>query len=359
MGAGARGSTERDEYALSPDVHRVSEITRPAPSVVRGQMSSVDRGVTMSRYRSLGALGIVVALCGGLLLLATPASATWDRTPPTTPGNLRITASTANGVSLAWNASTDRSTFWYCVQLNGSGCIRVDPPRTTLTYPGLLPNRTTTFRVYAIDSAGNRSANSNSVSFTTPSDTTPPTPVPVISVARLLPTRVELTWPQPVDDFSNQVFTTIFMDGEVLGYPDRLGPPSLSLLSLTPETSYEFQVSVRDRDGNRVTGPPLVVTTPAKNNAQAPTAPTGVLASSPDGLDLLVRWTASTDDADAQADIRYDVYVDGQLSSVGLSTRTWMSCMSADPVQIFVRAVDTSGNESAPSNTVLFDDCNP
>jgi chitodextrinase len=313
----------------------------------------------MSRFRSVGALGIAVALFTGLLLVATPASATWDRTAPTTPGNLRITASTANSVSLAWNASTDRSRFWYCVQTNGDGCIRVDPPRTTITYPGLLPNRTHTFSVYAIDAAGNRSANSNTVSFATPGDTTAPSPAPVISVARLLPTRVVLTWPQAVDDFSNQVFTTVFMDGEVLGYADALGPPTLTLLSLTPETSYEFQVSVRDRDGNRVTGPPLVVTTPARNNQQAPTAPTGVLASSPDGLDLLVRWTASTDDADAQADIRYDVYVDGVLSSVGLSTRTWMSCMSSDPVDIFVRAVDTSGNQSAPSATVTFTGCNP
>jgi chitodextrinase len=313
----------------------------------------------MSRIRSVGALGVAVALCCGLLMLAAPASAARDRTAPTTPSNLRITASTPSSVSLAWNASTDRSTFWYCVQTNGDGCIRVNPPRTTLTYPGLPPNRTTTFSVYAIDAAGNRSANSNTVSFTTPSDTTPPSPAPVISVARLLPTRVTLTWPQAVDDFSNQVFTTIFMNGNVLGYPDQLGPPTLTLLTLTPETSYEFQVSVRDRDGNRVTGPPLVVTTPAKNNQVAPTAPTGVRASSPDGLDLLVRWTASTDDADAQADIRYDVFVDGRLSSVGLSTRTWMSCESTDPVDIFVRAVDTSGNESAPSDTLRFDDCAP
>jgi chitodextrinase len=274
--------------------------------------------------------------------------------------NLRITASTATSVSLAWNSSTDNtSNFWYCVQTNGSGCIRVDPPRTTLTRTFSLPNRTFTFSVYAVDAAGNRSANSNSVSFTTPPDTTPPSPAPVISVTQLFPTRVVLTWPQPVDDFSTQVYWTLFMNGSVLGYPDRLGPPTETLLTLSPETTYTFQVSVRDRDGNTVTGPPLVVTTPAKTDEQAPTAPTGLRADTPDGLDLELFWNASTDDTDLQAAIRYDVFVDGTLAAVGLGTRTILSCYSTDPLEIIVRAVDTSGNVSGPSNTVIFTDCNP
>ena len=129
-----------------------------------------------------------------------------------------------------------------------------------------------TFSVYAVDAAGNRSASSNTVSFTTAADTTPPSPAPVISVTKLFPTRAVLTWPQPVDDFSTQVYWTFSVNGSVLGYADRLGPPTQTLLALTPETAYTFQVSVRDRDGNAVTGPPLAVTTPAKSDEQAPTA---------------------------------------------------------------------------------------
>ena len=265
----------------------------------------------MSRYRSVGTLGTAAALACSLLLVAAPASAARDRTPPTAPSNLHITATTATSVSLARNNSTDNSSnFWYCVQTNGSGCIRVDPPRTTLTRTISLPNTTFAFSVYAIDAAGNRSANSNTVSFTTPPDTTPPSPAPVISVTQLFPTGVVLTWPEPVDDFS-QVYWTLFVNGSVFGYPDRLGPPTQTLLGLTPETSYTFQVSLRDRDGNTVTGPPLVVTTPAKTDQQAPTAPTGLRADTPDGLDLELFWNASTDDTDPQSEIRDDVYVDG------------------------------------------------
>lgn len=313
----------------------------------------------MPRHPSVGAPAMAAALVCGLLLVAEPASAARDRTPPTTPSNLRITATTATTVSLAWNQSTDNSsTFWYCVQTNGSGCIRVDPPRTTLTRTFSLPDTTFALSVYAIDTAGNRSANSNTVNFTTSPDTTPPSPVPVISVTELFPTGVVLTWPQPVDDFS-QVYWTLFVNGDVAGYADRLGPPTQTLLDLTPETSYTFQVSLRDRTGNTVTGPPLVVTTPAKTDQQAPTAPTGLRADTPDGLDLELFWNASTDDTDPQSEIRYDVHVDGVRATVTLGTRTILSCESADPVEIFVTAVDTSGNESGPSNTVIFTDCAP
>ena len=317
-------------------------------------------GLNVSRYRSVGAVGIAAALVFSLLLVAAPASAARDRTPPTTPTNLRITASTANSVSLAWNASTDNSSnWWYCVQSGGAGCVRVDPPRTTLTRTFSLPATTFTFSVYAVDIAGNRSATSNTVSFTTAPDTTPPSPAPVISVSRLLPTRAVLTWPQPVDDFGGQVWTTFFVNGDVFGYADSLGPPTRTLLTLTPETTYTFQVSVRDKTGNTATGPSLVVTTPAKTDEQAPTAPTGLRASTPDGLDLDLSWNASTDNTDPQSEIRYDVFVDGVLKAVGLGTRTILSCESTDPVAIVVRAVDTSGNVSGPSNTVVFVDCNP
>ena len=44
---------------------------------------------------------------------------------------------------------------------------------------------------------------------------------------------------------------------------------------------------------------------------------------------------------------------------MGLRTRTILSCESADPVEIVVKAADTSGNVSAPSATLIFNDCNP
>ena len=53
-----------------------------------------------------------------MLLSTSPALAAKDRTPPTTPTNLHVTATTANSVTLAWDASTDNSgNFSYRVHL--------------------------------------------------------------------------------------------------------------------------------------------------------------------------------------------------------------------------------------------------
>jgi chitinase len=119
----------------------------------------------------------------------------------TTPTNMRITARTPTSISLAWNASSDNSgKFWYCVQQNGSGCYRVNPPQTTLTRPSLAPDRTHTFSVYVVDAAGNRSANSNTVSYATPRDTAPPSPPPSLTLLSVFPTRISVVTTPAITD---------------------------------------------------------------------------------------------------------------------------------------------------------------
>lgn len=289
----------------------------------------------------------------GSLAIATPAGAARDRTAPTTPTDLRITASTSTSVSLAWDASSDTSSFYYCVQRNGDGCIRVDPPRTTVTFTRLLPDRTHTFSVYAIDGM-NRSANSNTVSLTTPPDTTPPSPAPTISVTSVAPTTISIAWTQAVDDIS-QVWTTVFVNGNPV-LVDDLRPPNATFFGLTPATTYEFQVSVRDAYGNSVTGDALAVSTPAVTDNKSPTAPADLKASQRHDPEIPLFWTESTDDTDPQETIRYEVVQDGvvQGHAVGQG-HTTIYCLSLGITEIFVRAIDSSGNVSAASNTITSD----
>jgi hypothetical protein len=82
---------------------------------------------------------------------------------------------------------------------DGLGCLRVDPPQTTLSLSKLWPGRTTTYTVVTVDSNGHRSAPSNSVTHTTPPDTTPPSPAPVVSAQAVYPTRIMVSWTQSVD----------------------------------------------------------------------------------------------------------------------------------------------------------------
>src|SRR5215211_9087275 len=119
------------------------------------------------------------------------------------PTNLRITASSDTSISLAWDAAkSGSSSWWYCVVRNGEGCLRVDPPQTTLSLSRLWPGRTTTYTVVTVDVNGHRSAPTNSVTHATPPDTTPPSPAPVVSLQNAWPTRITVSWTLARDELT-------------------------------------------------------------------------------------------------------------------------------------------------------------
>jgi hypothetical protein len=65
---------------------------------------------------------------------------------------------------------------------------------------------------------------------------------------------------------------------------------------------------------------------------------------------------SSTDDADPQSQILYEVYLNGVRNDDGVigygSTVTY--CREPGPTAIVLRAVDTSGNRSGASNAIDF-----
>jgi hypothetical protein len=299
-----------------------------------------------------------IPLAAGALVLAAAVlvGTAAARGGPSTPTNLRITGSTDTSVSLAWDASRGSSNFWYCVQRNASGCVRVDPPRTTMTWPNLPPNTTSTFSVYAISSAGHRSGNSNSVTYTTPPDTTPPSPTPQLTLTSVRPTYFSVTWSPSTDNVS-QVFYTLFVDGAPQ-FSGAIGVRSWVILDRTPETTYLVRVRAADASGNFVESDTVAVTTPAVTDHEAPTAPTNfTLSPESSPPEIWTDWTQSTDNVDPQSDILYDVYFNGvfveHAALGGGSTITY--CLDPGPTVVTLKAVDSSGNVSGPSNEIVFD----
>lgn len=277
-----------------------------------------------------------------------------DRHPPTTPTNLRITATGPTSISLAWDASTDNSSnWWYCVQRNGSGCVRVDPPNTTHTRTNLLPNTTHSFSIYAIDAAGNRSGNSNVVTYTTPPDTTPPSPTPVLSASSVFPWRATVNWTAATDN-SSQVWYTLLRDGEIL-FQDDIGLLYWPSLDLTPEATYVFTVRARDAYGNSVESAPLSLTTPAVDDTVPPSAPTDLaLHFRTNQEEIWLEWTQSTDNVDPQSEILYEVYLNGVRRDWAAGGSTVVYCNPQGvPNTVALRAVDTDGNASGFSNEVI------
>jgi hypothetical protein len=311
----------------------------------------------MSRPTVFAALAFAIAL---VAVSAAPAK----RAPPPPPGhgggsngptNLRITASTDTSISLAWDAAKSGSTsWWYCVVRNGEGCLRVDPPQTTLSLSKLWPGRTTTYTVVTVSSNGSRSAPSNSVTHTTPPDTTPPSPAPVVSLQSAWPTRIMVSWTLARDELT-QTWHDLYIDG-VVHFEAFLTP--WTILYLDPESTHTFQVKARDYFWNTVESNVLSVTTPPKTDNVAPSAPTNLqftFQTAPP--ELWLTWSPSTDDTDSQNLILYETYLNGVLVPDGVvgGTNTIAYCRDIGPTTVVLRAVDTSGNRSGPSDALTFD----
>ena len=168
------------------------------------------------------------------------------------------------------------------------------------------------------------------------------------------PTRVSLSWTQSVDN-STQVWYTLLVNGSPYG-ADLIGYRSATVLDRSPATTYAFKVTVRDQFGNTAQSNVVSVTTPAVTDTVAPTAPTNLRLSSESAVpEIWLDWDQSTDDTDPQSQIMYDVYLNGvpEHAAIGYGD-TIVYCRGEGPNTIVVRAVDTSGNTSAPSNQIVF-----
>jgi chitodextrinase len=303
-------------------------------------------------HKTTLAAGVLV-LAVSLIATASAGAARRDRTPPTTPTNLRVVESTASSVRLAWNASTDNSgNFSYRVTDGSFNTVAVPQTQTTLTFTRLWPGHTYSYTVYAVDAAGNRSGNSNTVTHTAPQDTTPPSPAPQLTVNPFSPARAGFSWTRSTDDVSSVEYT-LYANGipRVVYFSFEWA----TIWDLTPSATYEFQVIARDVFGNAVEGNVVTVTMPSTTDTTPPTPPTNLSGSEMDN-EIHMTWTQSTDETDPQSVILYEFYFNGVMhpddnlfGSSGLAY-----CRQASGLTTVVaRAVDSSGNRSAPSNEIV------
>ncbi|MFB4277597.1 glycosyl hydrolase family 18 protein [Nonomuraea sp. MTCD27] len=172
-----------------------------------------------------------------------------DTAAPTVPGNLRSTGVTNTSVSLAWNASTDNvAVTGY--EIYRGGTLVTTVTGTTHTDTGLTANTAYTYTVRARDAAGNRSANSNTVSATTTgggTDTAAPTVPGNLRSTGVTNTSVTLAWNASTDNVA------------VTGYEIYRGGTLVTTVTgtthtdtgLTANTAYTYTVRARDAAGNR------------------------------------------------------------------------------------------------------------
>ena len=193
----------------------------------------------------------VLAMDGGAAHAVTKAPAS----PPSAPANLKVTATTYDSVSLSWGASADGSspvTYTLVITnptLDAGSTGRIpDIGTTSYDWTGALvqPGQTYSFTVFAVNRAGQDSADSNTASATTPAAPLPP--APQVSVTGTTAWTVTLTISDSLPG-GGFVGESILVDGstprEYPGslYPDQSG--TVTILGLSAGTAYSVAVTSR------------------------------------------------------------------------------------------------------------------
>ncbi|MGE0480024.1 MAG: fibronectin type III domain-containing protein [Phycisphaerae bacterium] len=296
-----------------------------------------------------------IALLASLITCSTAWAAPRDRTPPTTPTNLHVTAVSPTSVSLAWSPSSDDSgSFFYVLYANNAVVANASMTATTTTLTGLNPSTAYTFLIRARDQALNWSGYSNAVTATTlPADTPPD--APMLSVASVGPTHISLAWTAPANGAPPFRYW-IYRDGEqILAWHQT---NAITFYLVEPGKTHTYTVQVRSGTGQfSAHSNAVTVTTPKPdpNDHTPPSTPTNLSEMHFGDAEFWLSWTESTDNVTPQDFIRYDVYVNGELTDilVGTGARSINYGNFGEFNTVKVIAVDEAGNKSEPA-TLTF-----
>jgi len=183
---------------------------------------------------------------------------------PSVPTNLTATAITTTSATLNWTASTDSSaTVTGYDILNGTTVIG-SSTTTSFVASGLTPATAFTLSVRAKDSAGQVSAASTGVMFTTLTtpDTTPPTTPTGLVVTGTTGSTISLQWTASTD---NVGVTGYKITNVTTGTVGTTTTTTFTATGLTASTSYTFTVTANDAAGNVSPADSITTSTGALN----------------------------------------------------------------------------------------------
>lgn len=312
--------------------------------------------MTFRHPRPIGSSRVLATLLALVISAAALGRPPGDNIPPTTPTNLQVTAVSPTSVSLSWGPSSDNSgAFFYVIYRNNQVVANASMSVTTATLTGLSSSTTYTFKVRARDYSMNWSGFSNPATATTLPANTPPT-APVLSAPSVGPTHIALSWNPPANGAPAFRYW-IYRDGvEIVTWHQT---NSITFYGVAPGTTHTYTVKVRTGTGlfsahsNAVT-----VTTPPADPSDntPPSMPTNLWANSFGDAEFWLSWTESTDAVTPQDFIRYDVYVNGELSDIqfgnGANSINYGNFGQWNTVEVI--AVDEAGNESEPAILIFF-----
>jgi len=287
------------------------------------------------------------------MLLLAPSAQAGRGGPLAGPTNLRVAAITPHQVTLAWDPAVNAGSFLYVIRASFGYQLGVPQTETTFTWTrDIHPGRTYSFVMWAGNAKGQESANSNTLTVTTPVDTTPPA-APVVSVTGRTSSTVDLAWGPVADDDHTCCTYRVFANGS-LANVEPTGDRSVTVLRLAGATTYSFTVVAVDPSRN-ASAPSAAVTatTQPSTDTTGPTAP-GNLIAWDFGCETWLFWDKSVDDVDPQFAILYEFRVNGVFDGTSIDIDRWITYGTQTPSNTFtVQAIDSAGNRSPVSSITL------
>jgi chitodextrinase len=178
-------------------------------------------------------------------------------------------------------------------------------------------------------------------------DVSGPTAPTALAVTATTPTSASLTWAASTDPESGVSGYEVFRNGTLV---TSTSTRTVTVTGLTASTAYTFTVRAYDVAGNRgAASSPLVVTTPASADTTAPTAPSGLTATSATTTSIALSWAAATD---AVGVAGYEVFRGTTLvatTAPGTRTATATGLAPGTSYTFTVRAFDAAGNRGPAS----------
>ena len=247
-------------------------------------------------------------------------------------------------VTISFTGSTDDVGLkWYVVRVGDRQQATTSPSSTQVG--GLFSNTSYSLTVVAVDQAGNVSAPSGSVAFTT---TAWPSPTG-LRVTSTSGGTVSLAWTRPanMDPYRYLIYDS--------GRPEAVAKTEQVTMQRLAGGTHTF--TVKAMHSNQDVSPPsasvTVTVPPRSDDVTAPSAPGNATFCPDEECDNVTTWTASTDETDPPSSLTYDMLQRwaGDLFAVRYGvTGTQVSGFFV----VALRAVDPAGNRSEPAFTTLI-----
>ena len=267
-----------------------------------------------------------------------PAKLYIDRTPPTTPTSLAFSDLQPTSLTLTWTASKDDVAMKDYAIYKDEVYIQ-STEKTTDSIQNLEPGENHTFSIRARDAADNEST---PISIWV--DREPPKPVENLEYKKVTDTSLTLQWSSTTDNVAVTGYTIKRDDNKKFDSKT----PNYDDTTLTPLTTYRYEVMGYDANGNLSTPAKLLV------DRIPPSAPLNPQSSNDTGTTLQLNWDASSDDIGVTG---YNVYIDKIPEAVATSATPEVVVERLAPVTtytFYIEAIDAAGNKS-PKTPILVD----